>query len=173
MKNIFLIIVILSSFIANAQKCKYQRNEVDNFTKKTIIETKREIFTTSGMGLGFGTAYSLFKSDDNKFIRFYFSTTDKPFAIKEGDNIMIKFSDDDVMSLKFSKSDISNSSYISQIKTSTYSLDALISITESDIRIFESKIITDIRVYTTDGYIDGEVNAKRAKKFQSILKCIE
>lgn len=172
MRSSILLFMLLAGLTINAQNCKYAKNEVDKFTNKTILETKQDALGISGMGLGFTSGYSFYKSDDDKYIKFHFTTTGSLFAIREGDNVMMKLENGEVLSLKFSESVIADSSYNSMLKTTIHSLKTLVKLTDDDIETFKNNKIVDIRIYTTDGYIDDDVKEKRAVKFQQLLKCI-
>lgn len=172
MKKIILLFMMLAGLTMNAQKCKYAKNEVDKFTNKTILETKTDAFGISGIGMGFSSSYSLYKSDDNKYIKFMFTTTGSVFAISKGEGVMLKLQNGDVVTLDFLESVVSDISHNTAMKSSVKKITTLVPITDQNIEKFNNSLVTDIRVYTTDGYVDDEVKEKRAKIFQELLKCI-
>ena len=172
MKKIILLFMMLAGLTMSAQKCKYAKNEVDKFTNKTIVETKEDAFVISGMGLGFSVGYSLYKSDNNKYLKLRLTDSGSLFAIREGNEIMFKLENGNVINLKFIESQIADSSYNSGLKATFHKIITLVPITNEEIDQFKNNKLTDIRIYTTDGYVDKEVKEKRAKIFQELLKCI-
>lgn len=172
MKKITLAIILFTSFSSFSQKCKYVKNEVDKFTNKTILETKLDALGVSGMGMGFTSGYSFYKSNNDRFIKFVFTTTGSVFAISKGEGVMFKLENGDVVTLHFLESVVSDVSYISGLNTSAKKITTLVPLSDLEVEKLNKSLITDIRVYTTDGYIDDEVKKKRAVKFQELLKCI-
>ena len=85
---------------------------------------------------------------------------------------MLKLENGEVVTLNFVESVVSDVSYISTLKTSVKKITTLVPISDLEFEKLNKSLITDIRVYTTDGYIDDDVKNKRAVKFQELLKCI-
>ncbi len=176
MKKIILFILLSVSNIAISQNCKYKTNEVDEFTKNTILETKGGILTISGMGLGFSTAFSLKKINNTRYLNFQVISP-SIFTLREDDEIMFKTDSENTINFKFPKTIIAD--YISgtRIGTSTtpsmWTGKILIPISDENYERLLAETISKLRVYTSDGYVDDDIKGKRAKKLQKYLKCIE
>lgn len=161
MKKLLWIVLIFTGF-GYSQDCKYKKNEIDDFTKKKIIETKSEWLCEN-------VAYSFKKNDDTKYLRVEIGSF-KVFAISDGAKLMFLTDKEDPIVLIFQKYEISRttpgaiaSQYVSEI----------INISEDVLKRFQNEKITKVRIYTTDGYIDHDIKEKRFKRFQETLKCIQ
>lgn len=173
MKHLFSLIIIFISTFTYSQKCKYERNEVDEFTKNNILETKSQTFTVSGvMGLGFSSAFSLVKVNDQRYIKLHFSSP-AIFSTSEGNELMLKLENDEVIKLYFLKSEVANPTYQEMLKSSVWSLKSSVHIPDDVYETLMKTKINKVRFYLSDGYHDDDVSAKRANKFIEALKCIE
>lgn len=176
MRKILLSFLFLVSAAMMSQNCKYKTNEVDEFTKNTILETKGGILTMSGMGFGFSAGYSMKKINNTKFLNFFVNNS-SVFTLREDDEIMFKTDSDNVISFKYPKTTIPNYVPGTRIGTTTtpsmYSANILIEISDDNYRKLLAEKILKLRVYTSDGYIDNDIKSKRANSFQEALKCIE
>jgi len=172
MKKIILLTLILTTNFILGQNCKYKINETDEFTKNKILETKAELFTISGMGLGFSCGYSLKKINENKYLKLSISSP-SIFTLRQGSEIMFKTDKEETINLKFPETVIADGQYNSTLKSTHWGAYILIPI-PNDIneRLLNEKI-SKLRVYTGDGYIDDDIKEKRAVKFVEYLKCIQ
>ncbi|MCC9066334.1 hypothetical protein [Flavobacterium piscisymbiosum] len=162
MKKFYLITFLFTSLIIHSQDCKYKRNEVDEFTKHKVLETKSE-------WLAENIAYTLIKINDAKFLSIELGSF-KVFAISDGAKLMFLPDKGDPIVLLFPKYEISKTTpgaVASQYVTQS------INISDEIYQRFLDEKITKVRFYTTDGYIDKPVKEKRANKFRQQLKCIE
>ncbi|HEX8576981.1 MAG TPA: hypothetical protein VF677_11870 [Flavobacterium sp.] len=172
MKKIIIALILGFTTFGYSQNCKYKINEVDEFSKNKILETKKEAFTMSGIGFGFSTNYSLKKINNDRYLKLYISSP-KIFTLRQGDQIMLKTDSENTVSLVLMQTTIARSSYNDQLGSTTWYEDVLIPITDENYQRLLTENILKLRVYTADGYIDDDVKEKRAKKFKEILKCIE
>ncbi|URM37195.1 hypothetical protein [Flavobacterium anhuiense] len=172
MKKITLPFLLLYSSFIFSQDCKYKRNEIDEFTKNKILETKENLFTLSGMGLGFSCAYTLKKINDNRYINLHI-TAPSIFTLRESHEIMFKTEKDSTIDLKFIESIVANGTYNTSLKSTHWSAQTMIPITAEAYERLKNEKITKLRVYTVDGHHDDDVSEKRDKKFKELLKCIE
>lgn len=172
MKNFYLITILFTSAIIYSQDCKYKRNEVDEFTKHKILETKPELFTISGMGLGFSTSYTLLKINDQRYISFS-ATSPSIFTFQKDGEIMFKVESENAIILSFPESVVANGTYNSSVKSTHWSATIGIPISEEIYQRFLKEKIAKLRVYTAKGFIDDDISEKRDKKFKQLLKCIE
>lgn len=172
MRPIYLIALILTSTFVYSQDCKYKKNEVDEFTKHKILETKSELFTISGMGLGFSTNYSLLKVNENRFLKLTI-TSPSIFTLEKGSDIMFKVEAENAITLTFPESIVANGSYNTTLKSTHWNGYIIIPISEENYQRFLNEKISKLRVYTSNGYIDDDISEKRDKKFKNLLSCIQ
>lgn len=167
-----IVLSLLTGCVSFAQDCDYKRNEVDEFTKKTILETKEEALAISGMGMGFSCTYNLLKIDGIRYLKLHVYSP-KIFTLKQGSNIMLKTDKENPITLTFPETVIADHSYNSSIKTTHWSGIVLIPISDDAYNRMRNENISKLRVYTADGYIDDDVKAKHDKKIKKALTCIQ
>jgi len=172
MKKTLLALTFVFANAAFAQECKYKRNEVDEFTKNKILETKEGVFTISGMGLGFSTGFALMKVNNDRFLKLNV-TSPSIFTLQNGSEIMFKVEGADPIVLNFPESIVANGVYNTSIKSTLWSGSIAIPLSEENYKRFLNEKISKLRVHTANGYVDDDVSEKRDKKFKELLKCIE
>jgi len=108
-KNKLLLLLTTLSLYNFAQNCKYEKNEIDKFTKKKVVITKREKLFSTFNTAGFCT---IKQEGYQYFIEFDYSVqtsfsgeskVDKNIAIKEKDQFMFLLANDEVVTLNSSK----------------------------------------------------------------------
>lgn len=156
----------------SSQNCKYKMNEVDEFTNDRILETKADVFTISGMGLGFSCGYSLKKINDQRYLKLNVMSP-SIVSLREGDEIMFKTDKEETINMTFPTTVIAEGIYNSALKSTHWNASILIPIPDNVNERFLNETLIKLRVYTTDGYVDDDIKAKRAKKFVEYLKCIQ
>lgn len=169
MKKLLLKLALISCLNLFAQNCKYEINEVDEFTKKTILETKEQTLSRS---FNFYTAFSFKKIDDKKFLKLFISST-SIFSIRENHEIIFITDGDNSVILKFIQSKVSRGKYDSNSRITIWSETFYLPIDEETFQRLSNENILKLRVYTSDGYIDDEVKEKHAKKFKEQIICIK
>lgn len=166
-KTIILILFLIGTFNSFGQ-CKFKRNEVDDFTKKLIRETK----PVSVAGV-FSQNYTIaFKQvNDNYYLNFaYGSTGTFSMVIGEGDELMLKFDNDSVLTLESLETESARHFY-SQYANST-SISCSYGITMEQIEMIARNKTVKVRFYTTEGYHEKETKSDGVEKMRSNAKCI-
>ena len=159
MKNQLIVLLTFFSFSVFAQNCKYEKNEIDKFTKKKVVVTKSEKVFTSLNTSGF---YTVKQEDENFFIEFdylvqtSFSGTSKAetnITIKEKDQLMYLLENDEVITL------VSSSTVQTQMKPNMASQlvnwelnDVAYPITLDQLKTLQSSKTKTLRIYRTIGY---------------------
>ena len=159
MKNQLIVLLTFFSFSVFAQNCKYEKNEIDKFTKKKVVVTKSEKVFTSLNTSGF---YTVKQEDENFFIEFdylvqtSFSGTSKAetnITIKEKDQLMFLLENDEVITL------VSSSTVQTQMKPNMASQlvnwelnDVAYPITLDQLKTLQSSKTKTLRIYRTIGY---------------------
>ena len=162
---------ILMSFLANSlqgQNCKYKRNEVEEFTKKKILETTDNYLSATFSDF---TKAKARKINDIRILDVFYSHLGKTFSIVPNSEFMLLDKNGEVISLKAEKYDISNAN-VSKIAT-TNTVNLSFPLDEETYKKLVASEIVKVRVNTNSGYVDMPVKENYWKKVQGFLKCIE
>lgn len=174
MKKLFLIVVLcVLSISANAQKIKV--NEVDKFTKKQVIETSFEkivsdksVLGSSGGRLMKNIWIAFRKVGDNEYLRLKWCTNNVLALSKNADVILL---DDKGNTYTFQNTEFTvageGEGTVGAFGSALYGLNIYM---RGDCSALEDKVITDMRINTTDGYIDFELNKKAAATISKTYK---
>lgn len=168
MKNFFSVFLILVSYIAQSQDCKYDIKKVDEFTKNTILQTKSETLSKS---FNTYTSVSCKKVNDLKYLVIFIENT-KLFSVDESKEVMLLTSGDEVIKFNFSQYDISNRKYNSTTGLTTYTITQSLVLSDENFEKLKKSNISKIRIQTTDGNIDSDVKEKWWKKVSELFNCI-
>ena len=171
MKKLFLIVVLcVLSISANAQKIKV--NEVDKFTKKQVIETSFEKIVSDKSVLGSSGGRLMkniwIKVGDNEYLRLKWCTNNVLALSKNADVILL---DDKGNTYTFQNTEFTvageGEGTVGAFGSALYGLNIYM---RGDCSALEDKVITDMRINTTDGYIDFELNKKAAATISKTYK---
>jgi hypothetical protein len=189
MKHILLTIITAISINSYAQNCKYEKNEIDKFTKKKVVITKSEkVFGTVNTS-GF---YSVKQDGDNYYIEFdylvqtSFSGTSRVatnIAVKEKDQLMFLLENDEVVTLE------SSSTVQTQMKSNMASglvnwelNDVMYPITKEQLTVLQSAKTKTLRIYRTIGYdaqnfgqqdfMDVDIKKGNQDDIQRLIQCV-
>ena len=189
MKNQLIVLLTFFSFSVFAQNCKYEKNEIDKFTKKKVVVTKSEKVFTSLNTSGF---YTVKQEDENFFIEFdylvqtSFSGTSKAetnITIKEKDQLMFLLENDEVITL------VSSSTVQTQMKPNMASQlvnwelnDVAYPITLDQLKTLQSAKTKTLRIYRTIGYdaqnigqqeyMDVDLKKGDQDDIQMLIQCV-
>ena len=189
MKYKILLSLTLASTFSFGQNCKYEKNEVDKFTKKKVIITKSEkVFSTLNTS-GF---YTVRQEGDKFFIEFdylvqtSFSGTSRVasnIAVKEKDQLMFLLENDEVVTLE------SSTTVQTQMKPNMQSglvnwelNDVVYSITKEQLTILQSANTKTLRIYRTIGYdaqnlgqqefMDVDIKKASQGDIKNLIQCV-
>ena len=167
-----LVLVFLCSFfiISYSQKCDYEKNEIDDMTDKREVIMKFERLTKSLVLTH--QMVSCKKVEGLLGIRFRRTDTSSSFAIDNDDKIIIKFSDNEKITLLNTKSSVSERVDIPKSISYWYA-DYLVLPTQEELDHLRTKSIEKIRFYFSNEYHDLEVAKKRKNVLSDQIKCIE
>jgi hypothetical protein len=166
MKNIFILFVFLPVFCFS-QNCKYSRNEVDEFTGKSIQTTKQVIVYT---GLFGGLGYKFTKINNSRYLEMGYSAL-SIITIEKGDALMFILGNGEKIELSAIESKVATP-YTSQSST-IWGIEMDYFISENDLLKMINSPISKLRIYTKQGYVDKEVRENKAFKIQEAAKCIK
>ena len=148
------------------QDCKYERNEIDKFTKQTILETK---YTALWMNIMYSMAFKAGKINNSKYLEMSYSTS-SIYSINKGSELMFLMDNDSIIKLTAIESKVADYS-TSKYGTIWYASVAY-TLLESDYKMLLNGAIKSIRFYTPKGYIEKQIKKNRSKYLYTILKCI-
>lgn len=170
MRKTFITTLLFFTALMQSQNCKFEKEEVDEFTNKKIVVVRgSDIFRTS---LITGLSFQVSKINESKFITFSL-VSGKLFVLEKGiDKIMIKTKDNQILNIDFDTTVISD---IVRNPTTGILYFAKQSVALSDNLFNELKNIevVKVRIYTKEGYIEKEVKKKHSTNISDDLKCIE
>jgi len=189
MKNIFLAALCMLSFNAFSQNCKYEKNEIDKFTKKKVVITKSEkVFYTLNTS-GF---YTVKQDGENYYIEFDYlvqtsfsgtSNAEKNISIKQNDQLMFLLENDEIVTL------VSANTVQTQMKPNMTSQlvnwelnDVSYPISLEQLKTLQSAKTKTLRIYRTIGYdaqnigqqdyMDVDIKKASQDDIQKLINCL-
>lgn len=163
MKKIILLFLICTNVFS--QNCKFEKNEVDEFTGSKIIKLKEKLLAKTSMTTG--VSFQIQSINDQKFIEFTYTSSQVFSFDKNKSMIMLKTNDGEIIEIPFEKNDISDVTYGSYF----YSKQKVI-LTQDLIIKLENKPIVKFRLYTSNGFVEEEVKSKNSLSISDDIKCL-
>lgn len=160
----FLFLLLLLPVLVSAQNCKYERNEVDKFTKKQVLITQTEIAWKNPMG-GNSLTFKFKKIDWDVLLWMRYSMP-STFAIEKDSKLFLLTAEGSNIELQAMESKVSSNNS----QTSFIEMDYVV--TPEILALIRSSLITDIRFYTTDGFIEHTLKENKRGVIASIASCI-
>lgn len=191
-----MILVIIATPVAYAEKCKYEENGMDDFTGEKILSTKWKLFHTAVSVNSFAEAAGITEGDSNFLaIRtrieeilaydLYGDELRNRFVVPEGARLLILLADDTVVELAAHKevTGVSRSSSANSQLTETSELEIRYKIrTTAVIRYpldassytaLAGQTATHVRLSTNSGDHDFKVHKKLTDEIQKVLLCLK
>lgn len=175
MKKLFLFFAFASFCVISANAQKIKVNEVDKFTKKQIIETSFEKIVSDKSMLGsmggrlMKNIWIAFrKSGDNEYLRLKWCTNNV-IALDANADIIFLDSEGNTYTFKNTEFTVAGEGEgtVGAFGSALYGLDIYM---VGDCSALEGKEFTDMRINTTNGYIDFELNKKATKTISKTYK---
>lgn len=172
MRNIILVLLLTTSFHYTFGQ-KIVKNEIDEFTGKAIIETSWETLNRKTKLY----SYVRFRKIDNStflFFRMGTGSGNKAYSVENGEVLFLKFTDDEILKLTNHQYQITSvgGGAIGLIGSKGLGLELSCKIDEEILLKLKDKTIAKVRVYTSEGYAEAEVNKKHAENFKDLAKLI-
>jgi hypothetical protein len=170
---LFIYLMLVLCLSVKAQKLEKPR--IDKITGDTTYETSRERICTNTGFFGSDILFVTFnKVKGNIIASFHILRTNANshiFSINKGNRAIIKYKDGTTTILNAIVSQIAdgNVSSYGNIVTSDVQVDGLYDITTNDVNSLIKNDLTIIRIETSVGNIDYEINAKHSAV---INKCV-
>ncbi len=168
MKKI-LYLAILSVLATNVfAQCKYETDKIDKFSGKPEKHTKyTKVFTDSKKGF-LGCATRL--NGESKYLVFRFASYSS-FSVKEGGKLLFLLTDGTQIELLSSEYEIA--SPIAGGRPTVWAAYIDYPLDGETLDKLSKAIITDIKFYTTVGYIEMELKAKFQSAIAVLMPCIK
>lgn len=169
MKTIFSLLLLFSINL-NAQELV--DNKVDEFTKYHLKRTSWEMaFATWG---GKYSYYRFTNIDSTIALDLRISLNNTVFSMREKEKIMMKLDNDSILTLYNLTYAITKRGGAAKGITGSANmgLQATFILNNDAINALMKNRVVKIRIYTTDGYAEEEVNKDRSATFQSALSLV-
>jgi hypothetical protein len=171
MKKIILILIIITS--ANYSFGQdLTKNEVDEFTGKTVKETSWQILNKKSALY----SYVRFrKVDSTIYFVFKMMIGNTVYSVDKGEVLYLKFADEEIIKLSNTQYQLTTygagATGLAGSKMLGVELTCIIS--QEILSKMVEKTLAKVRVYTSDGYVEAEVKEKQAENFMELAKLID
>lgn len=157
---LFTILLILLN-LSCVNTCKLEQDGIDRFTKQRTVVTNKFFIEKKGTK---GLAFDVFKDDDG--IRLYLTRYSfEVSSISEGARVMFLLDNNEVLTLKAQKSNISTGyKNYQQLKT-------WLKLTLQDIDKLKKHKVIAYRIYLNDGYVEEDVYGLYQQGLMKLLSC--
>lgn len=164
MRKLVFVLLFLPVF-SIAQNCKYERNDIDKFTKQKVIITESVIMWKNPMG-GNSLSFKSKNIDDIYLLEMRYSMSNV-FAIEKDSKLYFLTTNDENIEVLAIESKVSDSYSTTSFCIVNYAIS-------EEIRVKLSiEQIKSIRFYTTDGYIEHDIRSKKQTILNNIMNCIK
>lgn len=165
-KTSLLLLLILIVVIGFGQKL--EENKVDDFTKITIKRTSWEKLTK------YYAHFRISKISDVEYFDLKL-LLGKEFSIMEGQDIMFKFDNDEILTLKNSKTTITctGCGAVGFGGSEGPGISVSYQMNKEQKTLLDTKKIIKVRIYTSDGYTENDVSEKFDNYIKKALTLID
>ncbi|MFI2744192.1 hypothetical protein ACG2LH_15770 [Zhouia sp. PK063] len=174
MKFLLSLSFVLLSLSSYSQKLIHEKDE---FKKKEYSRTEWDVLLKKSIVLTNSIKYSLVKYSDSIYInaKIILDGGNKVFAVRDNEELLLLLDNDETVTLKNSKYTVSSEGGASSglIGGSKYGLTLLYYFAnQKDIRNLVKSPIKKVRIYTNEGYLEGDISKKNSRHFAQNLKLI-
>ena len=169
MKTLFLIVFFSPTFCF-AQKLK--ENKIDEFTNASVKRTSWETITYSGRFVAYAR---ISKIDDTYYLNLrVMLPSSEVFSIDKGDELMIKTVTDSIVTLYNLEYGISCTGCGAKglLGSGVQGMEVSYKIPSEIVSYLLNNKIKKLRIYTTDGYAEGDIKDKNTETFIKLLKLV-
>nr|DAR99273.1 MAG TPA: hypothetical protein [Caudoviricetes sp.] len=176
MKRIaFIALSILLSFSAFSQKCKFARNDQDEFTGMRIIETFVINLKPVNMLSFKRCPYLIFLGFTQHGKGLYVCgvlSSLTPYYIEEDNCLYIKFEDDSILKLQTKTGNFAlDGTYNPSTGLTAFGVPNLYPATMDNVATFLEKKAVKVRIETSKGYYEEELTKKSSALLMETAKC--
>lgn len=167
--KIIILLLLLPSFSIGQ---KIVDDKTDDFTKAKIKRTSWE--TICGKG-SFYTYAKGAKIDDTRYLTLRIMGNHNHFTVRDSDVLMIKMQSDTIIELRIYEPAYScrGCGAISIVGSAAEGIEVRFKLIESVYEYLINNKIAKMRLYTSDGYMEGELKEKHAEMLIKVLELIK
>ena len=172
MKKYTQLALLLILFSTNLFAQKIKQREIDEFTKNKVVRTSWETinsdlkFTCSIRGTIINDSYYL----DFKIMMGMGGV----FAIPDGESIMLLLENEEVIKIHNPEHTISSVGEGATGMMGSGSDGVFLSckVAHEQLKSISASNISKVRIYTTDGYVESDINKRKAKKAKKLVELL-
>lgn len=173
-KSIITLTLLIFTQLSFGQKCKFEINEIDEFTGIRKIRTLATKLN-SPFNYGFNVFTALAQADSVS-VMYVVLNTISPVIIEEGNKVYFKLSDGSIINTASPKTNVNtkfNFLHIpnTQINISSCALTNIYPIDKATLEKISTLGISKIRVEISDGYLECDVTKRADKVFCKTITC--
>lgn len=163
----FLLFLAILSICGSAYSQKIVKNEKDAFTGSHVIET-------SYVTISDGFTCSIRSVNGTRILMVSFNGGDEIYTMEKDAQFMFKLQNDSIITLANLEDAVGEyrSLNIGNSHISHFLLKTKYELSEEQINELQANKITNVRFYTTAGYIERKVSEKNAKKLLKLFALI-
>lgn len=170
MRTLFILLLAIPSIGYSQQLVE---NNIDDFTHSSIKRSEWIKLETAAFENSMTTFVRTTKINDFAYLDFKIMTG-TVFSIQENDKLMIKLSNDSIITLICVKYAITchGCGAVGFVGSEAEGLEATYILKQDQQKYLTTNAIEKIRIYESGGYLEAEINEKHAKKLQKCLELI-
>lgn len=155
-----LLILLLLPALCRGQKIA--ENKIDEFTKHHVVRTEWELLDRSD---GFYTHVRISNIDRSIYLNLKWLHNNEIGAITEGTRIMLKMSNDSIVTLQTLKSVVSciGCGAVGFAGSTGYGYELTCSLEPGDLAALSAFAVKKIRIYLDEGYEEHEIKEKNSQ----------
>jgi hypothetical protein len=171
-----LLPLLISPLFCISQKLT--ENQVDEFTKNTVKRTSWEPLSKTGRMYAHVRAAKIndkYSLDLKLMFKEGLLYGTSVFAVKDGQNVMLKLDNDSIVKLDVLKYEIScrGCGAINLIGSDGQGVHLIMLLDKETVAYLSGNKVVKIRVYTTDGYTESDIKEKHQQSISSLFKLLE
>lgn len=170
-KRTFLSVIIFICLSFQILGQELVENKIDDFTNNTV---KRTSWETINMTMKFTAYFRISKINDNFYFDLKMMIGTGVFSIGEGQEIMFKLSDGEIIKLPNLEYAITCTGCGAKGFSGSQAQGIKVSygITPEQIKKLKNNLAIKIRIYTNDGYVENDLKSKYYKKVQKAISLV-
>lgn len=166
MRTVLLVVALLACFSSYSQKCRFTKNETDEFTGQRVIISNADLVRTI-MGTSVGISFRLNRELQ---IGLYIATTGmENLVIQQGEPFYIKLSNGETIELK-SLAEYKEETFMAGT-TKVHYLDPRYSVTIEDLKRIQKNNVSKARIVISGRNMEFEVKPKLLPDIASAINC--
>ena len=170
MKKLLFILLFVVTSATFSQKIVTQI--IDEFTNQFIKETSWEKLAWNG---NMNALVRGRRVDSNYYLEFKMILNDRVYSVDEGEVLLFKLSDGEILKLNNLKYEVSSvgGGSVGISGSNLLGINFTCKIGKSEIRKLKNKELVKLRIYTSEGYSEESVKQKRIVKFKKLISLLE